>query len=123
MNLFGTVILAHGSRRPEVADAFSGLVRSVARTMPEILVRGAFFSLGRPTMAEVVDELVALGCSRIAVLPYFLFNGVHTLSDIPALIDDLRTVHENVEFELLPGLENDPLLVRLVTDRIQDAQS
>lgn len=118
MGKTGRIVLGHGSRRREVGLAFEAMVGRVAALVADGPVWPAFFSLGEPTLADQVSGLIDQGCTRIVIMQYFLYNGVHIEQDIPALVDALRQKHPQVEFVILPTLEGDPAMERLVADRL-----
>ncbi len=121
MTKTGMIVLGHGSRRREVGQAFEAMVGRVAAMMPEAAVLPAFFSLGEPTLAHQVGVLAGQGCARIVIMQYFLYNGVHIEQDIPAMIAELRGIYPGLEFVVLPTLENDPAMERLVAERLRGA--
>jgi sirohydrochlorin ferrochelatase len=53
------------------------------------------------------------------MVPYFLAAGVHLIRDLTAARDALRSRHPEIEFRLGPALGPDPLLDRLVFERIR----
>jgi sirohydrochlorin cobaltochelatase len=112
------IVLGHGSRRKEVALQFTAMVGRVASRIAGAQVLPAFFSLGEPTLADQVRELVVGGCTRIVVMQYFLYNGVHIEQDIPQMIAALREEFPGVEFVLQPTLQDDPALEGLLVDRL-----
>jgi len=114
----GMIVLGHGSRRKEVALQFTAMVGRVASRIAGAQVLPAFFSLGEPTLADQVRELVVGGCTRIVVMQYFLYNGVHIEQDIPQMIAALREEFPGVEFVLQPTLQDDPALEGLLVDRL-----
>jgi len=114
----GMIVLGHGSRRAEVALQFTAMVGRVASRIAGVQVLPAFFSLGEPTLADQVRELVVRGCTRIVVMQYFLYNGVHIEQDIPQMISALREEFPGVEFVIQPTLQDDPALERLLVDRL-----
>ena len=114
----GMIVLGHGSRRREVGEVFTAMVDRVARQVPGAPVLPAFFSLGEPTLEDQVRELVGRGCTRIVVMQYFLYNGVHIEKDIPEMIEGLRRDFPQLEFTLQPTLEDDPALERLIVERL-----
>ena len=118
MEKTGMIVLGHGSRRKEVASRFTAMVERVAGQIGHAPVLPAFFSLGEPTLAEQVRELVGQGCVNIVVMQYFLYNGVHIEQDIPEMIHGLRREFPQVRFTLQPTLEDDPALERLIVDRL-----
>ena len=118
MDKTGMIVLGHGSRRREVALRFTAMVERVARQVACVLVLPAFFSLGEPTLADQVRVLASQGCTRIVVMQYFLYNGVHIEQDIPEMIQELRGEFPHIEFTLQPTLEDDPALERLIVERL-----
>ena len=118
MDKTGMIVLGHGSRRKEVALRFTAMVGRVARRVAGAQVLPAFFSLGEPTLGDQVRALVKQGCTRIVVMQYFLYNGVHIEQDIPDMIEGLRREFPQVGFALQPTLEDDPALERLIVERL-----
>ena len=118
MDMTGMIVLGHGSRRREVGEAFTAMVERVARRMPGMTVLPAFFSLGEPTLADQVRRLAAGGCSRIVIMQYFLYNGVHIEQDIPEMIAELRREMPGLQFVVQPTLQDDPAMEMLIADRL-----
>ena len=118
MDTTGMIVLGHGSRRREVGEAFTAMVGRVAQSLPGMTVLPAFFSLGEPTLADQVRRLAADGCSRIVIMQYFLYNGVHIEQDIPEMIAELRREMPGLEFVVQPTLQDDPAMERLIADRL-----
>ena len=114
----GMIVLGHGSRRREVGEAFTSMVGRIAGRIPEATVLPAFFSLGEPTLADQVAVLAAQGCTRIVIMQYFLYNGVHIEQDIPAMVEKLRLEYPDLAFVVQPTLQDDPAMERLVADRL-----
>lgn len=121
MDTTGMIVLGHGSRRREVGEAFTAMVERVARRMPGMTVLPAFFSLGEPTLADQVRRLAADGCSRIVIMQYFLYNGVHIEQDIPEMIAELRREMPGLQFVVQPTLQDDPAMETLIADRLRAA--
>ncbi len=48
------------------------------------MVEAAFLELGRPSLEEAADLLVARGVRQIVVIPYFLTPGTHLERDLPS---------------------------------------
>ncbi len=114
----GMVVLGHGSRRREVGEVFTAMVGRVAEKVPCAPVLPAFFSLGEPTLEDQVRVLAGQGCTRIVIMQYFLYNGVHIEHDIPEMVTTLRGEFPGVEFVVQPTLQDDPAMERLVVDRL-----
>ncbi len=117
----GMIVLGHGSRRREVGESFEAMVGRVAAMVGNGPVLPAFFSLGEPTLAQQVGVLADQGCTRIVIMQYFLYNGVHIEQDIPAMIRALEAVYPGLDFVVLATLEGDPAMERLVAARLTEA--
>lgn len=120
MSKTGMIVLGHGSRRQEVGAAFSEMVGRVGKRMPGRIVVPAFFSLGEPTLVQQVRTLVNGGCTRIVVMQYFLYNGVHIEQDIPAMVGELQSEFQDITFVVQPTLQDDPAMEQLIVDRLSD---
>ena len=96
----GLVLFAHGARDPRWAAPFDDVAARVRAARPQALVRLAFLELMAPDLAAATDELIALGCASIQVLPLFLGTGGHLRRDLPAVMAHLRERHPSVAFDL-----------------------
>jgi len=119
----GVIILAHGSRNE---SEVSEILREVSRTVkawlpPEIKVVGAAMQFNHPDLEEAVELLVKQGVRRVVIMPYFLFQGIHSTRDIPSRIGVIRQTNPEVEFILANTLGVDEHLTNLVVKRIQEA--
>jgi sirohydrochlorin cobaltochelatase len=74
----GTTVLlvGRGSTDPDANAEVAKVARLLAETTPVAGVEYAFVSLAPPGVPTGLDRCRALGATRIAVLPYFLFTGV-----------------------------------------------
>lgn len=114
----GVLIISHGSPRAEANQGFEALVARVASRLEPVDVLPAFFSIVRPDIPDQVAAMVSRGARRILLLPYFLYSGQHVTVDIPALLDQCRSRFPDVALEVLPNLENDPVLEDLLVERL-----
>jgi precorrin-8X/cobalt-precorrin-8 methylmutase len=114
----GILIISHGSPRAEANRGFEALVARVASRLEQADVLPAFFSIVRPDIPDQVAALASRGLRRILLLPYFLYSGQHVTVDIPALLDQCRSRFPDVALEVLPNLENDPVLEDLLVERL-----
>ena len=114
----GVLIISHGSPRAEANRGFEALVARVASRLEPADVLPAFFSIVRPDIPDQVAAMVSRGVRRILLLPYFLYSGQHVTVDIPALLDQCRSRFPDVTLEVLPNLENDPVLEELLVERL-----
>lgn len=73
------LLVGRGTTDPDAnADLYRAarLLWETTRETGVAQVEAAFVSLARPSVAEGLERLRALGARRIAVLPFFLFRGV-----------------------------------------------
>ncbi|MEE9398757.1 MAG: precorrin-8X methylmutase [Dehalococcoidales bacterium] len=119
----GVIILAHGSRNEcgvsEILNGVSGAVK--AGLSPEIKVVWAAMQFNHPDLEEATGLLVKQGVKRVVIMPYFLFEGIHTTRDIPRRIEVIRQTNPGVEFILANTLGADGHLIDLVVRRIHEA--
>jgi precorrin-8X/cobalt-precorrin-8 methylmutase len=119
----GVIILAHGSRNEcEVSEILREVSCGVKACLPPgVEVVGAAMQFNHPDLKEAVDLLVKLGAKRVVIMPYFLFEGIHPMRDIPSRIGVIRQTNPEVEFVLTNTLGVDEHLIDLVVRRIQEA--
>jgi sirohydrochlorin ferrochelatase len=113
------LVIAHGSRHGPANDDLHQLVARLAEPADYPIVEPAFLELAEPDIQAGGDRCVGRGATRVLMVPYFLSAGVHLLRDLTAARDALNRRHPGVEFRLGPALGPDPLLDRLVAERIR----
>jgi sirohydrochlorin ferrochelatase len=117
------LLIAHGSRQAGAnADLFALAGRLRARGKYPI-VEPSFLELAEPDILAGGDRCVALGARRVLMVPYFLAAGVHLHRDLTAARDELAARHPGVTFLLGPALGPDPLLDRLVEQRVRETET
>ena len=112
------LLIAHGSRHAPANDDLHQLSARLAARGSYAIVEPSFLELAEPDIAAGGRRCVERGATRVLLVPYFLSAGVHLLRDLTAARDALRTRHPQVEFRLGAPLGPDPLLERLVAERI-----
>jgi sirohydrochlorin cobaltochelatase len=112
----GIVLLAHGARDPAWATPFEAVARRVRAGAPGAHVRLAFLELMAPGLEQAADELAALGCTRIEIVPVFLGMGGHVRRDVPAQVDSLRSAHPAVAWTLHDALGEAPRVIAALAD-------
>lgn len=116
----GLIVFAHGSRVESANESVRELTHQVRQT-DEYLVSCAFLELGQPDLSQAVGELAQHGVTRIIVVPYFLTLGIHLRRDLPRMVDELRTAHPAIDFEVTEPLDGHPGLLAAVLDRAKEA--
>lgn len=115
------LLIAHGSRHAPANDDLFRLAERVAAAGDYPIVEPAFLELAEPDIPTGGDRCVARGAARVLMVPYFLSEGVHLTRDLGAARDELRGRHPGVPFVLGRPLGPDPLLDRLIGERIRQA--
>jgi len=101
-----TILLAHGSRDPRWSQPFRDLCSKLGSRTARISL--AFMELCDPDLQVAIDQAVAGGATRIAVLPLFLAAGRHLREDVPGQIERIRQTH-GVVITLLPAIGEQPV--------------
>jgi sirohydrochlorin cobaltochelatase len=117
----GLLVVGHGSRRQQANDLLFSVAEAVAERVPAHAVEAAFLEIAGPSIGEAYAALVAAGCDRVVVHPYFLYPGAHTVSDIPAALAAAAAAHGEVPWVLTEPLNLDPRIVDVVADRVASA--
>lgn len=116
------ILLGHGSRIPGASEDMVQTARRVRDKTGHPLVETCSMQMLGPNFADVFDQCVAGGATRIIVIPYFLHVGVHMQKDIPALLREKAQQHPGIEIVLGKNLGYDERLVDLVILRIAESR-
>ena len=119
--LHGLLVVGHGSRRAEANEVVVEVASEMASRLPSWVVRAAYLEIASPSIGEAYAALVAAGCARVVVHPYFLFPGNHSTHDIPAALREAAAEHGEVPWVVTEPLSLDPRIVDVVADRVATA--
>lgn len=108
------LLVAHGSRRENANLEVVELGRRISPSVEFDEVSVAFLELAEPSIPDAIDQAVALGATRIVILPFFLSEGRHVGEDIPALVAAARLRHDACDIELTPYLGQSPAIVEVI---------
>ena len=120
----GVVMLGHGSRAA-VGEA-NDIIIEIAQQVKEVLQQDVFEvaymneKSGRQGLAEAIDKVMAQGVEKIVIAPLFITNGMHIRYDIPEEIEEAKKKHSNVEIVFARIIGADPVLAKLMADRITE---
>lgn len=114
----GIIILSHGSRNLEVQKNFLQMVNRIAKRLPTLPIKPAFFSLATPNLEQAIKDLKSQKIQKIIIYPYFLNTGVHIKHDLPNLISQFKQKFPNISFEITSILGEEPLLEELIFEKI-----
>ena len=67
---------------------------------PGVPVELGFLEFMAPDLVTAGERLADAGCLAIDVVPLFLGAGGHVRKDLPALLDELRAAHPQVQWLL-----------------------
>jgi len=108
----GVVIVDHGSRRSESNAQLEEFAAVYAAVSGRALVEVAHMEIAAPSIMDALARAVARGATHVVVAPYFLSNGRHIQTDIPALVAEGRAAFPHVRVETA-----DPIGARLCLRR------
>jgi sirohydrochlorin ferrochelatase len=113
------IVVAHGSRAPGTVEDHGTVCSALhAKAGDEVVaVTPAFLEISEPSIPDAIDAAAANGAGRIVLLPYFLHAGNHMRRDIPALVDEARTRHPEVDVVLAEHLGLHDALLEVLLDR------
>ena len=110
------VLFGHGSRDPLWRKPIEAVADRMRSESPAVPVACAYLELTEPALPETVDSLAAQGARTIRIVPMFLGVGRHAREDLPALVQDLRTRHPAIAFDLQPSIGEHPAMLALMAD-------
>ncbi len=106
----GSLLVAHGSRRPKGNKAIKGLAQRLGTAV-------AYWATP-PDIETQVIELMQQGCQKLTILPYFLFAGGIT-DAIVHRTEELAERFPSVNFRLLPTLGATDEIAGLAVELVQ----
>ncbi len=127
------LFVGHGTRVQAGMAEFEHFVASAKREILQKIIQtdlagretsealwfgSCFLELRTPTILEMIETAISVGCCRILVVPVFLFAARHIKIDIPQQLDSARARHENVEIDCLPPFGVDSAIVHVTTYRL-----
>ena len=100
------LIVAHGSRRKDSNDEVRRLADRIRENSGPAFdfVECAFLEISSPQLDSAINDMAIEGATEVTVFPYFLAAGTHVAKDIPRIIEEERTIHPTMHFDLLPHL-------------------
>jgi sirohydrochlorin ferrochelatase len=116
------LLIAHGSRHAPANADLHRLAGRFADSGDFPIVVASFLELAEPDIGTAGDQCVERGADRVLMVPYFLSEGIHLTRDLTAARDELSARHPGVSFTLGKSLGPDPLLDRLVIERVRQTE-
>ncbi len=110
------IIVGHGSRSKEANDTFSSIVSK----LNDKNTYGAFMEFGVPSIETIFDKLYSDGVRNFAIVPLFLYGGIHITEDIPQIIEKIKQKTPDISVKFGNPLGDDELIVQLLKKRINE---
>jgi sirohydrochlorin cobaltochelatase len=117
----GILLVGHGTRDHRGVQDFLALGEDLSRMTPDLPVVPCFLEMGRPTIREGVECLVALGTRRIAAMPLMLFAARHVRRDIPDAVNRAIRGGSEIEVRFGPHLGCQQRIAELSARRYHEA--
>ena len=109
----GILIIAHGSTMEEV-------FAMVQNNLPDLIVEHAYMEYCDVNLEKGLDLLREKGVKEIVVVPYFLFDGMHIIKDIPEEISAYLENHKDMKISMGKTLGADKRIADVLCDRIKE---
>ena len=116
----GVLIVGHGSRQKSTERILESVVEMVRPALSGARVEIAYMEFGARNISDGLDALVRQGAEKIAVVPYFLFDGVHIREDIPQALKAFQVSNPHIEIELGRPFGVDERLAAILSDRARE---
>lgn len=113
--------IGRGNRDEAAQRTFDSLVGSYCTAHPNALVTTGYLAGTGRTLENALDDAVRAGACIIHVLPYLLFDGWLTTTQLPGRICAWQRTHPRVDVRVAPHLGWHPALVQLFARRVQEA--
>ena len=115
----GVLLLAHGSRAPESARTMEKIAEMTREKLPGRLIQVAFMQFSDVNIKKGLSLLLERGATKVKVVPYFLFDGIHIREDIPNELAAFKETHPGIDITLAGTLGADERLAQIVAERIE----
>lgn len=116
-------LCGHGGRDPETLAEFIAFVDRLRARNPAAAVGYGFLEFAEPTLAAGLFRLHAEGAQEILALPVTLFEGGHSLADIPNALRAFGQAHPALRLRYGRAFGVEEKLLRLLADRVRAAEA
>ena len=116
----GILIVAHGSRAKKTEDAMNTIVEMAMAKIGDTPCELAYMEFGEINIDKGLQLLVDKGVTKIKLVPYFLFEGMHIRKDIPEEVAEFLEKHPTVTVTMGNILGIDQRIADVLVDRILD---
>lgn len=116
----GVLLLAHGSREGDTEKTMQTITQYVKEELNNDMIEEAYLQFRDKNLEHGLKSLIARGADTIAIIPYFLFEGVHIKEDIPNEIKGFMKDYPDVTITFGSTLGADRRLAMIVADRVKE---
>ncbi|MSR77576.1 MAG: hypothetical protein EXS63_05055 [Candidatus Omnitrophica bacterium] len=113
------LFIAHGSREEKSNQSFFDLLSQFRQVFPREKVEGCFLEIAKPSIPEAIEAAIRKGAREIFLIPLMLFRGRHAEQDIPAMIQEARAKHPDIDFHYASPLSEDPFFLETLNRKVQ----
>ena len=115
------ILMGHGSRVPDAGKGMEKVASRLRELSISDIVDVCYMERLGPRFGQVFEKCIKLGATEVILIPYFLHLGLHTRTDIPAMMKLEAAKHPDVKLIFGKNLGFDELLVDLVIKRISES--
>lgn len=116
------LLVDHGSRKREAHSHLAWVAEQVRLRRPGLPVYVAHMELAEPSIEQAVQACAADGVEDLFVHPFFLVPGLHSVEDVPRLVEAAARAHPRLRVRMTASTGSvagiaDLILATLPTDR------
>jgi len=111
--------IGHGSRLEAGVEEAIQFIEGTAITA-QYIEEICFLELAKPTIEDGIENCIARGATKIAVVPLLLLSAVHAKEDIPKKIAAGRQMYPHITFTYGRAFGIDDKIVDALYDRIME---
>nr|WP_246354441.1 precorrin-3B C(17)-methyltransferase [Paenibacillus phytohabitans] len=113
------LLMGRGGSDPDANSDFYKLGRLLWERTSYQSVESCFIAITKPSLPGGLERCLALGARKIIVVPYLLFTGV-LMKQFAEMVSRFAAEHPEIEVQLGRQLGTHPLLVDMLTERIEE---
>jgi sirohydrochlorin ferrochelatase len=113
------IIIDHGSTVAEANNMLSVIVSKLKSHSESYfnIIEFCHMELAPPTLEEAFDNCIKFGANEIIVHPYFLVPGRHSKTDIPSMVNKLKSKYPDVICKITEPLGLHDKILDVILDR------
>ncbi len=116
------LIVGHGSRAEKAKKNFNEVIKLVREKSRKVPIYGAHMELASPSVDEVMELILKENeeLKKVAIVPFFLYEGIHIREDIPEIIGNLEKKYSGIEFIFGKPIGAEPVLADILLKRAEE---